>query len=223
VADLTPARDFIHEQGGEWGQQVPAGIAIGMRLQDSIVDLLTEDDKAAAILYKHNSYNVANQSLDQIALRVANMLQHAGYGTYPVPASRRADDEHICGVFSQKLAAHLAGLGWIGKSCLLITPEHSPHVRWVTVLTDPPLLPTGTPVEQKCGACTACVNICPQHAFTGRPFCSEEPREARFDVAAWDRYFKEQEKKQGVALCGLCLWVCPHGQKTGRRDGKQTQ
>jgi epoxyqueuosine reductase QueG len=78
-------------------------------------------------------------------------------------------------------------------------------------------------MEQKCGACTACVDICPQHAFTGRPFCSEEPREARFDVAAWDRYFKEQEKKQGVAVCGLCLWVCPHGQKTGRRDGKQTQ
>jgi hypothetical protein len=39
---------------------------------------LPDDDKAAAILYKHNSYNVVNQSLDQIALRIANMLQHAG-------------------------------------------------------------------------------------------------------------------------------------------------
>jgi epoxyqueuosine reductase len=122
-----------------------------MRLQNSFVDLLTEDDKAAVILCKYNSYNVVNQPLDQIALRVANMLQHAGYGAFPVPASRRSDDEHIYGVFFQKLAAHLAGLGWIGKSCLLITPEHSPHVRWVTVLTDPPLIPTGTPMEQKCG------------------------------------------------------------------------
>jgi hypothetical protein len=95
VADLTPVRDFIHEQGGEWGQQVPAGIAIGMRLEDSFVDLLTEDDKAAVILCKYNSYNVVNQPLDQIALRVANMLQHAGYGAFPVPASRRSDDEQI--------------------------------------------------------------------------------------------------------------------------------
>ncbi len=121
VADLSPARDFIHEQGGEWVSRYPRGIVIGMRLQDSLVDLLPEDDKAAAILYKHNSYDVVNQSLDQIALRVANMLQQAGYGAFPIPASKRTSDEHICGVFSQKLAAHLAGLGWIGKSCLLVT------------------------------------------------------------------------------------------------------
>ena len=61
VADLTPARDFIHEQGGEWVSRYPRGIVIGMRLQDSLVDLLPEDDKAAAILYKHNSYDVVNQ------------------------------------------------------------------------------------------------------------------------------------------------------------------
>ncbi len=102
-----------------------------------------------------------NQALDLIALRVANMLQRAGYGAFPVPASKRTDDEHICGVFSQKLAAHLAGLGWIGKSCLLVTPDHGPRVRWVTVLTDTPLKPTGFPMEPRCGKCTACVDICP--------------------------------------------------------------
>lgn len=124
-------------------------------------------------------------------------------------------------MFFQKLAAHLAGLGWIGKSCLLITPEHSPHVRWVTVLTDPPLLPTGTPMEQKCGACTACVDICPQHAFIGRSFCSEEPREARFDVAAWDRHFKEQEKSRVLRSAASVSGSARTGKKRGAGMGNR--
>jgi epoxyqueuosine reductase len=136
-------------------------------------------------------------------------------GAFPVPASRRTDDEHICGVFSQKLATHLAGLGWIGKSCLLVTPEYGPRVHWVTVLTDAPLLPASTPMEQKCGACPACVDICPRHAFNGRIFYKEEPREAHFDAVACDQYIREMEKKKSVAVCGLCLYICPHGKKSG--------
>jgi epoxyqueuosine reductase QueG len=76
-------------------------------------------------------------------------------------------------------------------------------------------------MEPRCGKCTACVDICPEHAINGRPFSSEEPREARFDAAACDRYFKEKEKKQGVAVCGLCLWICPHGLKNGAVPGKR--
>ena len=217
VADLTPARDFIHARGGERVSRYPRGVVIGMRLQESIVELLPDGDKAGAILYRHASYDVVNSALDQIALRVANHLQHAGYGAFPVPASKRTDDEHICGIFSQKLAAHLAGLGWIGKSCLLITPNHGPRVRWVNVLTDAPLEPTGSPMAPRCGECTACVDACPIHAFTGLTFMPDEPRETRFDAAACDRFFKEQEKKQGVAVCGLCLWACPHGRKGGKK------
>ncbi len=221
VADLSLARDFIHMQGGERVSRYPRGVVIGMVLQDSLVDLLPEKDPAAAIMYKQNSYDVVNCALDQIALRVANTLRRAGFGAFPVPASKRTDDEHVCGIFSQKLAAHLAGLGWIGKSCLLVTPDHGPRVRWVTVLTNAPLHPTGAPMEPRCGDCRACVEICPQHAFTGRPFHKDEPREARFDAVACDRHFKNVEKSKGVAVCGLCLFICPHGRKTDRYTGNE--
>ena len=215
VADLSSAHDVILAQGGERVARYPRAVAIGMVLQDSLVNLLPEDDLAAAILYRHSSYDVVNLALDLIALRVANTLQRAGFDAFPVPASKRTDDDRICGIFSQKLAAHLAGLGWIGKSCLLVTPDHGPRVRWVTVLTDAPLQLTGSPMEPQCGDCTACVDICPQHAFTGRPFHRNEPREARFDAATCDRYFREAEKSRGVAVCGLCLYICPYGRKSG--------
>ncbi len=100
------------------------------------------------------------------------------------------------------------------KSCLLITPDHGPRVRWVSILTDAPLHPTGSPIEPQCGDCTACVDICPQHAFTGRIFYKDEPRKARFDAAACDGYFREMKKKKSVAVCGLCLYVCPYGRKS---------
>lgn len=228
VADLTPARAFMRAQGGERAGRYPRGVVIGMRLQDSLVDLLPDRDREGGILYRHCSYDVVNAMLDQIALLVSNLLQREGYGAFPVPASKRTSDEHISGVFSQKLAAHMAGLGWIGKSCLLITPDHGPRVRWVTVLTDAPLEPTGAPMEPRCGKCTACVDICPVHAFTGRMFSPAEPREARFDAAACDRYYKKLEKETGFAgVCGLCLYACPHGMKvhikgrTGKKEKKQ--
>ncbi len=211
VADLGPARDFILRQGGERIARYPLAISIGMRILDVVVDLVPDGDAEGAIIYRHNGYEILNQMLDQIAVRVAQELQGRGYHVFPVPASRRTDDAEIRSVFSHKLAAHLAGLGWIGKSCLLVTPDHGPRVRWVSVLTDAPLKVTGTPVENGCGDCSACVDICPKGAFSGRMFDPGEPREARFDAAACDRYFREMEEAKGVAVCGLCLYVCPYG------------
>jgi epoxyqueuosine reductase QueG len=170
VANLSSAHDFILVQGGKQVARYPIAVIIGMVLQDSLVELLPDKDSKGAILYRHNSYDVVNQMLDQIGVRVANELQRAGFDAFPIPASKRTSDENICGIFSQKLAAHLAGLGWIGKSCLLITPDHGPRVRWVSILTDAQLNPTGNSMKPRCGDCTACVDICPKNAFTGRIF-----------------------------------------------------
>jgi epoxyqueuosine reductase QueG len=230
VADLASAYAFVLAQGGERIARYPRAVTLGIALQDSLVDLIPDrEDYAAAMLYRHNSYDVVNLALDQIALAVANIIQRAGYGALPVPASKRGSDEKISGVFSQKLAAHLAGLGWIGKSCLLVTPEHGPRVRWVTVLTDAPLVPSGTPMEQRCGKCTQCTDACPVKAITGQAFREDEPREVRLDAAACDRYFKEMEQDRVIAVCGICLYICPYCRKTRpgrkgsskRRDGKR--
>ncbi len=216
IADLSTAKEFIRNQGGEVVARFRRAVVIGMVLNDSIVDLLPNGDKAGAILYRHCTYDVVNLALDQIALRVANLLRREGFEAFPIPASKRTDDENICGIFSQKLAANLAGLGWIGKSCLLITPANGPRVRWVTILTDASLAPTGSPMKSRCGKCTKCVDVCPSHAFTGREFHPDEPREARFDAAACEQYFAKVEQEKGVAVCGVCLYVCPYGRKTGR-------
>jgi len=214
VADLSPAHYAIKEQGGSLVAEYPRSISIGIRLLDVLVDELpNRHERAVALNYRHHAYDIINRRLDLIASRLSSLLQDEGYHAYPIPASERYDDERICAVFSHKLAANLAGLGWIGKSCLLVTPEAGPRVRWVTVLTDAPLKATGKPMEVQCGDCQHCVDICPPSAFTGRSFRKEEPREVRYDARKCEKYFEETEKTIGLAVCGLCLYVCPHGRK----------
>jgi len=216
VADLSPAHDFILAQGGEVVAGYPRAVSVGIELLHDIVDQLPQRDQCAvAVEYRSHAYVVINHRLDLIISRLGSFLQRLGYSAYPVPPSQRVDDERICGVFSNKLAAHLAGLGWIGKSCLLVTPEAGPRVRWATVLTDAPLTVTGEPMAQRCGDCLECVDICPVGAFTGEPFWEQDPREVRYDAGKCDRYFDALEKKGRLPVCGMCLYVCPYGRERG--------
>lgn len=215
IADLTMARDAIVEQGGPVVAAFPRAVSMGIILPNAVVDQLKEySTSAVAASYRHVAYDVVNTRLDLIAAEVSSVLQRAGYRVVPVPASKRVDDQRICAIFSHKLAARMAGLGWIGKSCLLVTPEAGPRVRWVTVLTDALLPGSRSPVEGRCGDCTACVESCPVHAFTGEPFREEEKREIRFDARACEQYIAGQEQRSGSAVCGMCLFICPYG-RTG--------
>jgi len=209
VADLSPAQDFIRDQGGEEVASYPRGISLGIGLMDSIVDELPHrEERSVAVNYRHHGYEVINRRLDFLASCLSSYIQNAGYRALPLPASERYDDERICAVFSHKLTAHLAGHGWIGKSCMLITPEAGPRVRWITILTDAPLPVTGTSMDEKCGSCSECVDICPVSAFTGVAFQEDEPRETRYAAGKCEKYLNEGEEWN---VCGLCVYICPHG------------
>ena len=212
VADLAIAEQLIREQGGVTVAGFPKAVSIGIALPHAIVDQLpNRADPAVAANYRSHAGEVINERLNTVASRVAGVLQGQGYKALPIPASATTDEEGNCGVFSHKLAAHLAGLGWIGKSCMLVTPEMGPRVRWISVLTDAPLPTTGGPTEEKCRSCTDCVDICPAQAFTGRRFLADEPRSARYDAAKCSEYYGELAKDAGSGVCGLCLYVCPIG------------
>lgn len=213
VADLSTAQDSILEQGYPEIAAYPRSISVGIALFHPIVDQLPRrQERAVAAGYRSHCYDIINARLDMIISRLASILQHGGHRAYPVAASKRVDDDGIRGIFSHKLSAHLAGLGWIGKNCLLITPDRGPRVRWATVLTDAPLEAKSRPMDERCGDCRDCIDICPVKAFTGRPFRPEEPRASRFDAGKCDRYFsKMKEKNEETAVCGLCLYICQHG------------
>lgn len=203
VANLEPASRFIIDQGGEELEQFTRGVSIGIRLSDTIVDSHSLDETHQESQYWHHVYRVVTPELDRLARRIQGELQAGGHPAYPVPGSMPYNREILKGVFSHKLAAHMSGLGWIGKSCLLITPDFGPRVRFVTVLTNAPLAPDD-PLDQKCGKCTACIDVCPAQALKGVEFDPAEPVEARFDTFTCEKYRRDHP-------CGLCVSTCPFG------------
>jgi epoxyqueuosine reductase QueG len=212
VADLTPAQDFVCKQGGEYLRKFQKAISIGIRLLDAVVNELYRHKEPAVIFTYKALYNSVNSRLDHIALLLAKTIQEKGYQAYPIPASQTIDSKRLIGVISHKLVANLAGLGWIGKSCLLVTPNYGPRVRFATILTDAPLK-AGSPISARCNDCKACVNICPVKAFTGASFNPSEPREVRFMAQLCKDYTKEREERLGEGLCGLCVYICPYGRR----------
>ena len=220
VADLTPAVPFITRQGDDFLAELPTGLSIGFALADGVVDQLYRHDHGdIARLYRHHIYTVIAGYLERTAGALAFRLEREGYRAIPISPSGPYDETRIAAIFSNKLTAHLAGLGWIGKNCLLTTKQHGPRVRWVTVLTDAPLSQTGRGLDtvDHCKSCRLCVDLCPVQAFTGVPFDPADPVEVRFDIHKCKAYLREREKTVGANACGICVYSCPHGWSLKRK------
>jgi epoxyqueuosine reductase len=205
VADLEPARAYLKDFAGRDFVDLPRALSIAVTFPRGIVELLAAGPSRTYLYF----YREVNNRLNQIALEVDSIFSAAGYRSHPVAASIRSGKERIASIFPHRLAANLAGLGWIGKSGLLIRPDVGPRLRLVTVLTDAPLETSG-PVEDRCGDCTACVEICPAGAISERAG-SADWRGNRLDRGACDRYLAGVRDRTGIRVCGLCLVACPWG------------
>ncbi len=160
--------------------------------------------------YFHH-YRTVNRTIDDITLRIGKILEREGKRAYPIAASQSVKGNYE-GAFSHKRAAVISGMGWIGKSDLLITSENGARVRLGTVLTDYEFENYGTPVtESKCGSCTICENSCPAMAIRGVNWKSGMKREELYDAKACSDYMKSAFKDIGRgAVCGICVSSCPY-------------
>jgi len=170
----------------------------------------------------YREYTRVNRALNEIAGRAALAIHSRNFRAEPFPAT--VPDEPGGGecvktlsvAFQHKTAATRAGLGWVGRSALLVTPQFGPRIRLATVLTDMPL-PVGEPlVAGECGRCRACVKACPASAIEGREWEAGLERQALVDAhACWETARRLLRERAGVdnAVCGVCLSVCPVGRR----------
>jgi epoxyqueuosine reductase QueG len=211
-ANLEDYEKELTHFGGNIVKGYKVGISIGIVLPDSIVDHLPDrNDPNVSCEYKYHCYNTINDRLNLIASKLSSYLNQKDYRTLPIVAAERTNDEDAIPTISHKMIAHIAGLGWIGKSCLLITQKHGPRVRFVTVLTNAPIEATNNPLEQQCNNCFECMRICPVQAIKGVNYVIGKPREDRFDFYKCQEYFYSMKKERKWDVCGMCLYICPHG------------
>jgi epoxyqueuosine reductase len=210
-ADLT---GLLHQrfQGYDYG------IVIGKKLEDSIVDSVSN----GPTMEYCNQYIDTNNYLAGLVKALAEDLRATGINSLainPTPNEvYRADDydQTLRHNFSQKMVATRAGLGWIGKTDLFVSRKFGPRLRLASVLVDYPLKPLNPPIDKsKCGKCNLCVAACPAQAATGKLWNIHVDRDqfysARKCKEAASRLTLERIGKD-MRLCGICVSICPVGQ-----------
>ncbi len=172
-------------------------------------------------------YHSANRKLDALAELCAERLRASGYQAVAQTTTTVVENaEQWRTPMPHKTVATRAGLGWIGNSALLVTPEYGSCVRLTSVLTDAPLT-CGAPIdESRCGSCTRCKDACPGHAISGRNWRVGVERESFYDCHACRRAARKlaaERLDEAITLCGKCIVVCPYSQAYWKRsNGRAT-
>lgn len=150
------------------------------------------------LLKRHTDY--LGGRLTKAAYDVARASRQAGLKALPLPSQGPAVDARFFNaVLSYKHAAEAAGLGTIGMSSLLVTPEFGPRVRLSVCLTEAVLEPTPVPAESACLFCNVCVSKCPSGAL-GWPESGETYTINKFACRAY---------VDASGGCSECVRQCP--------------
>ncbi|MFH1198928.1 MAG: hypothetical protein V1650_02045 [Candidatus Omnitrophota bacterium] len=196
VADIAEIKkDFMLSQ--EILAKVDKAISLGTRLSRGVLDEIKD---APTRLYFHH-YRTLNMFLDQAARIICQKIEKKGFLAIPIPASQIVDWQNQKGHLSHRHVAVLAGLGWIGRSNLLVNEEIGSQFRLATILTDMPLK-TDKFLQKNCDTCQICVKMCPAQAI------KESPKD--FDYAKCLDKLKDFQKQRLVDqyICGVCVSAC---------------
>lgn len=118
---------------------------------------------------------------------------------------------------NERTLARIAGLGWIGRNALLISPTEGSYRFIGVLLTEAPIeMKQGPHGANRCGSCTRCVTACPTKALVDGRVISERcisyltiehkgviPRHLAIHFAGW------------WYGCDICQEVCPWNRFAG--------
>ena len=154
------------------------------------------------------------EELESIKNVLGRQLSADGYAWYSVgndndPTSFAAESSH-------KMVANLAGMGWIGKSSLFVTPDFGPRVRLTSLLTDAPFEPSVPMLDAKngCEDCHLCVDACPVKAIRGNAWKPGMSRDDLLHANRCNKYRQNVMPSLGRSYrCSFCLTACPFGER----------
>ena len=136
--------------------------------------------------------------------RIGELLRSGGHR-----AEVLADDNRLV----DRAAAVRAGVGWWGKSTMVLVPGAGPWVLLGSVVTDT-LLPVTAPMRRSCGACDACLPACPTGALVAPGILDASRCLARWAQApGWIPEEYRALMGDRIYGCDDCLEACPPGDR----------
>lgn len=201
---------------GDLNQVQNCNFKIGVAVAVSLPKNVIMDLQKAPTKEYYDLYGFLNEKLNGIAMAGEEFLRSKGFEAYAQTTDRVEVNRENISKLPHKTVAARAGLGWIGKNCLLVTPEYGSAVRISSLLTNAPLVCDRPIAHSRCGKCMLCVRKCPAQALKGALWEAGMEREKIVDVR---KCYKKQVdimyRETGIEtdLCGRCFAVCTYTQK----------
>lgn len=138
--------------------------------------------------------------LGKAANKIATFLREQGYATQA--------DHPLGGLVLFPPLAQKAGIGWVGKHGLIITPEFGPRVRLAAVYTSIQNLPLADSndhdwVDKYCKICGLCIKQCPPQAILDGTVTHSTGRITNIKQQECFEYFAQYYG------CSVCVKACP--------------
>lgn len=206
-ADMVGFAD-ISKLPAECTNSMKSAISIIVSLDPGII---SEIATGPTINY-HKEYERVNGLLKQLSQQASEFMKEHGYEAIPLePTIVGIDNKNLSANFQHKTAAVLSGIGWIGKSALLVTKKFGSAIRLVTVLTNISLNGNTTIHKNLCGNCTECMKVCPGNAIKGFNWVMGTNRDHIYDAFACRKAAVKKAEAIGIndSVCGMCIAVCP--------------
>lgn len=153
---------------------------------------------------RRDEYAALRESLGVLA----SFLREWGYRAQVV-----ADENSLV----DKAIARRAGVGWIGKNTLLLSPRLGPFVLLGTVVTDAKIDSGASIQRRSCGSCDACVTACPTGALDGAG-ALDARRCLAWLLQQEGEFPQEFREILGTRIygCDDCLTSCPVGTRSAQ-------
>jgi len=160
--------------------------------------------KIAKYAYGQDYHHVLKKKLANIL----NMITDNGYGSGRI----FTDSAPIL----EREWARRAGIGWIGKHSLLITPKHGSFFFLSEIITDAEF-PYDAPFDKNyCGTCTRCIDACPTNAIIAPGIIDSNKCLSYWTIEHKGEFGTNTPEKFSDRIfgCDICQDVCPWNKKS---------
>ncbi len=188
-------RDLIFQH---MGVLYDNAMILAMEMDQELIDKAPSQETMNMVFETYDALGIA-------ANKIAEFLRANGYAAQA--------DHPLGGLVLFPPLAQKAGIGFVGKNGLLITPEFGPRVRLAAVYTSIENLPFAEQndhswIADYCSSCGLCIRGCPPRAILNESIIHDTGQTTNIKQAECFEYFL---RNYG---CSLCIKVCPFSKKS---------
>jgi ferredoxin len=192
-------RDLIFQ---EYGVLYDDAIILAMEMNMEKINNAPSQDTMDMVFETYDDLGIA-------ANKITELLREHGYAAQA--------DHPLGGLALFPPLAQKAGIGWIGKHGILITPEFGPRIRLAAIYTSIQNLPYDNTnphswISEYCENCRLCIEKCPAKAILDDPIKQDSGRMTYISKQPCFEYFTQ------FYCCSVCIKVCPFSKSVDAYD-----